>query len=272
MNHVSPRSNQYSETATACHPAYSELENLRPPGRLEGFREARVFLELPRLMLRFPELARQSRGHGQPILILPGYGAGDRSTTLLRLYLRFLGYQVYGWGGGRNKGNVAELLPRVLERLISLSQSSGQPVGIIGWSFGGYLAREAARERADVVRQVITLGTPVIGGPKYTAVARLYRRRGIDVDALAAEAESRKQTRLRTPVTAIYSRSDAIVAWQACIDRSSDNVENIEVATSHLGFGFCADVYKIVAQRLAGNRTCDRQSMPAADSGNRLHS
>jgi pimeloyl-ACP methyl ester carboxylesterase len=236
---------------TSSDPAHADLNKLQPPGRSAVFREARVVLELPRLLLRFPDLARQSRGRGQPVVILPGYGAGDGSTTLLQLYLRFLGYQVDGWGIGRNTGDVAQLLPSILKRLISVSGDAGQQLSIIGWSLGGYLAREAARERPDLVRQVITLGTPVVGGPKYTAAARAYRRRGFDVDALAAEVELRKQTRLRTPVTAIYSRADGIVAWEACIDRLAANVEHIEVRTSHLGFGFSADVYKIIARQLA---------------------
>ena len=246
--------------------AHPDHDKLQPPGHLGLFREARVFLELPRLFIRVPELARQPRGRGQPIVIVPGYGAGDGSTTLLQLYLRFLGYQVTGWGIGRNTGDVAELLPRILERLVSFSRSTGQQLSIIGWSLGGYLAREAARERPDLIRQVITLGTPVVGGPKYTAAARAYRRRGFDVDALAAEVELRKQICLRTPVMAIYSRSDGVVAWEACIDRFAANVEHREVATSHLGFGFSADVYKIIAQQLANSMTDDlSMTKPAGD-------
>jgi pimeloyl-ACP methyl ester carboxylesterase len=245
--------------------ARAELDKLQPPGRSGLFREARVLLELPRLLLCFPDLARQPRGHGQPIVIIPGYGAGDRSTTLLQLYLRFLGYQVYGWGIGRNTGDTAELLPRILKQLISLSRSTGQQLSIIGWSLGGYLAREAARDRPDLVRHVITLGTPVIGGPKYTAAARAYRRHGFDVEALAAEVELRKQVRLRTPVTAIYSRADGIVAWEACIDRFAANVDHIEVTTSHLGFGFSADVYKVIAQQLANG--ADSPSMTPTGDG-----
>jgi pimeloyl-ACP methyl ester carboxylesterase len=232
-------------------PARADLNKLQPPSRSGLIREARVFLELPRLLLHFPDLARQPRGQGQPVVILPGYGAGDGSTTLLQLYLRFLGYQVHGWGIGRNTGEAAQLLPRILKRLLSVSGNTGQQLSIIGWSLGGYLAREAARERPDLVRQVITLGTPVVGGPKYTAAARAFRRRGFDVDALAAEVELRKQVCLRTPVTAIYSRADGMVAWEACIDRLATNVEHIEVMTTHLGFGFSADVYKIIARQLA---------------------
>jgi hypothetical protein len=99
---------------------------------------------------------------------------------------------------------------------------------------------------------VITLGTPVIGGPKYTVLARSFQRRGIDVEAIAAAAEARNQISLRTPVVAIYSRQDTVVAWQACIDRNGTNIEHVEVTTSHFGFGFSPEVYKIIAQRLAG--------------------
>jgi pimeloyl-ACP methyl ester carboxylesterase len=227
------------------------IDALQPPHPSGMIREVRVLLELPRLLIRFPALARQPRGSGQPVLVLPGYGAGDGSTALLQGYLRFLGYHVRGWGRGRTHGEVQHLMPRVLKRLMSLARKSGQEVALVGWSLGGYLAREAARERPDLVQRVITLGTPVVGGPKYTVVARHFHRRGIDMDAMEAEIELRNQILLRMPVTAIYSRADAIVAWRACIDRNGSNVEHVEVRTTHLGFGFSAEVYKIIAQRLA---------------------
>jgi pimeloyl-ACP methyl ester carboxylesterase len=142
----------------------------------------------------------------------------------------------------------------VLKRVSSLAHRSKQKVHLIGWSFGGYLARELARERADLIGQVITMGTPVIGGPKYTVVARRFHRRGIDLEALAAEVEMRNRVAITIPVTALYSRRDAVVAWQACIDANAQNVEHIEVRTTHFGFGFSPEVYKIIAQRLAAAR------------------
>lgn len=229
-----------------------ENEPIEPPLPSGVLREIRGLVELPRLLLRFPDLARQPRGQGQPVLILPGYGAGDGSTAILKAYLRLLGYRARGWGLGRNTGAVSELFPRILKRLASLARRSNQEVRLIGWSLGGYLARELARERPDLVRQVITLGTPVIGGPKYTVAAASYRKRGIDIDAIAAEVEGRNGILLSTPVVAIYSRTDGFVAWQACIDRQAANVEHIEVRTTHIGFGFSPEVYKIIAQRLLG--------------------
>jgi len=228
------------------------IDALKAPQYSGILREARGLIEVARLLLRFRDLRRQPRGSGEPVLILPGYGAGDGSTVILKGYLRYLGYNAHGWGLGRNSGVIEELLPRLLKRLALLSHRSKQPVRLIGWSFGGYLAREIARERPDLVRQVITLGTPVIGGPKYTAAAQRYLKLGIDLDAIAAQVEGRKQVSLLTPVVAIYSRLDGFVAWQACIDRDAPNVEHIEVQTTHIGFGFSPDVYKIIAQRLIG--------------------
>ena len=227
------------------------LEEIVPPAPSGLFREMRGLFELPRLIFNLPALTRLPRGAGEPVLVLPGYRVGDATTVLLRNYLRFLGYRVRGIGGRKKIEEVPQLMVRVLKRLVSLSRRSGQPVQIVGWSLGGYLAREAARERPDLVHQVITLGTPVIGGPKYTVVARAMRRRGIDVDAIVAEIEMRNKIALTTPVTAIYSRIDAVVAWEACIDRDCENVEHIEVGTTHVGLGFSAEVYRIIAERLA---------------------
>jgi pimeloyl-ACP methyl ester carboxylesterase len=227
------------------------IEGLKPPPHSGLIREARVLLELARLMVRFPDLARQPHGNGEPVLVLPGYGAGDLTTALLQGYLRFLGYRVRGWGRGRNRGEVPQLLPHVLKRTTSLARRTKQGVRLIGWSFGGYLAREIARDRPELVHQVITLGTPVVGGPKYTVLARRFNRRGFDLDRIAEEIALRNKIVLRRPVTAIYSRADAIVAWAACIDHDGVDVEHIEVHTTHFGYCFSPDVYKIIAARLA---------------------
>jgi len=231
-----------------------EIEAPSPAGLL---REARGLLEFPKWLLRFPELTRQPRGAGEPVMVLPGYGANDASTAMLRAYVRYLGYAPHGWGLGRNNGQVPELLEPVIERIAALARNAGRPVELIGWSLGGYIAREAAREQPESVHQVITLGSPVVGGPKYTAVARTYRRRGFDLDAIEAEVAARYERPLSRPVTAIYSRTDSVVAWQACIDHQSPRVDHLEVETTHLGLGFSPEVYRIIARRLA------REGVPA---------
>jgi len=227
------------------------MEAIQAPSPTGLLRQARGLIELPKLLIQLPDLAKQPRGRGERVLVLPGYGASDASTAVLRAYLGLLGYRPVGWGLGRNGGDVAKLLPDVVQRLESLAREDGAPIRLIGWSLGGYLAREAARERPQAAHQVITLGSPVVGGPKYTAVAAAYRRRGVDLDAVEAAVEARNSMPLETRITAIYSRSDGIVAWQACIDRHAPNVEHVEVETSHLGLGLSAAVFRIIAAHLA---------------------
>ena len=145
-------------------------------------------------------------------------------------------------------------MPRILETLEATAHQASGPVRLVGWSLGGYLAREAARERPDLVHQVITLGSPVVGGPKYTLAAEAYRRRGVDLDKVELQVAARNAVPLRTPVVAIYSRADAVVAWEACIDDHCPGVEHVEVSTTHLGLGFSPEVFVIIARRLRAPR------------------
>jgi len=213
--------------------------------------EARGLLELPKLLLRFPDLARQPRGRGQSVLVLPGYGAGDASTAVLRAYLRFLGYRPRGWGLGRNDGEVPDLLRRVVERTEAVACAEGGAIRLIGWSLGGYLAREAARERPHVAHQVITLGSPVQGGPGATSLNRFVQlETGKSAEFMREAMRQRNRTPITVPITAIYSRSDGVVAWQAAIDDRNPTVEHIEVDGSHSGLGWNAQVYRLLARRL----------------------
>ena len=217
--------------------------------------EMRLLPDLASGLAALPALARAPRGAGEPVLVLPGYGAGDASTALLRAFLARLGYRVAGWGLGRNAGDVPKLLPRVIEAVERTAAAARRRVRLVGWSLGGVLAREAARERPRAVERVVTLGSPVVGGPKYTAVGRLYRLRGFDLDEIEREIAERHAARpIRVPIHAIYSRRDGVVAWQACLDRSSPDVEHVEVACTHSGLGIDARVLALVADRLARRR------------------
>ncbi len=227
------------------------LEAPERPGAMALAREAQALVELPRLLWNAPRLVREPRGDGAPVLVFPGFGTGDETTLLLRGYLRALGHPARGWGLGRNDGNVPELIPRVARVASEAADQAGRPVRLVGWSLGGYLAREAARECPDAVERVVTFGTPVVGGPKYTAVAPYYAEQGIDLDEIEADVAQRNAVPLRTPVTAIYSKADGVVAWAACIDRHSPDVEHVEVSSTHVGLGFSPDVYRVVARRLA---------------------
>src|SRR5262245_59597784 len=95
-------------------------------------REARAVAEAGALLWRAPELLAQPRGDGRPVLVLPGYGAGDGATWVLRPYLRRLGWDARGWGLGTNAGDAAQLVPLILERIAAAARDAGRPVHLVG--------------------------------------------------------------------------------------------------------------------------------------------
>ncbi|MDH3622691.1 MAG: alpha/beta fold hydrolase [Myxococcales bacterium] len=126
-----------------------------------------------------------------PVAVFPGFSAGDLSTFFLRRHLQGAGYRVHRWRLGINRGNVPALVPKVVARTEARFQRHEEPVALVGWSLGGVLAREVARERPDLVKCIVTLGTPVVGGPKYTSTAPFYEKvLNVDLDALERTAST----------------------------------------------------------------------------------
>jgi pimeloyl-ACP methyl ester carboxylesterase len=209
---------------------------------------------LARLPLSTIGLATLPRGNGSPVMVLPGFMTGDGSTFVLRSFLRSLNYRVHGWGMGVNRGEITRLVRDVTARVEELADHAEEPVRLVGWSLGGVVAREIARRRPELVHSIVTMGTPVVGGAKYTAAAPIYERMfGQGVDAMEAVIAANNKVPIRVPVTAIYTRSDNVVAWEACIDPDNAEIEHIEVGTTHVGLGFSPEVFRIVATRLARN-------------------
>ena len=197
-------------------------------------------------------LAMKSGRAAQPrtAILCPGFGAGPRSMRVMEAFLRRRGHRARDWGLGRNTGD-AKLLRSKLQPVVQESIAAhGQSVVLVGWSLGGYIAREYAREHPREVRKVITLGSPVIGGPRYTATAEWYRSQGHDLAAMERAVADRYAVPLRVPVTAIYSKRDGVVAWQACIDKWSPQVRHVEVSETHVGLGFAPRVLAIVAEEI----------------------
>lgn len=209
--------------------------------------DLRGLTALPRLALRWRGLGAP-RGDGQPVLVLPGFGTSDRSTAPLRAFLRRQGWAAHGWGQGVNTGKPDRHLGPLAARLEALAESG--PVRLVGWSFGGVLARAIARRAPDRVERVLTLGSPVVGGPRHTFVAGNLRRRGEDLDALAARADAHEATPLPVPVVALYTRADGVVAWQACRDPHHAHVLHEEVGGTHVGLVYEPAVLARVAHWL----------------------
>ena len=168
----------------------------------------------------------------------------------LRWYLRRLGHDARGWGRGTNEGDPERDADLVAAQVADLADRSGRPVALVGWSLGGVVAREAARQVPEHVHHVVTYGTPVIGGPTHTLGASTYgRAEAARIAALQDELD--RTDPLSVPVTAIFTRDDRVVDWRACLDHRSPDVDHVEVTSTHLGLGIDPDVWLAVARALA---------------------
>lgn len=198
------------------------------------------------------------KGDGHPVIVLPGLGTADGSTHFVRSFLTEIGYDARPWGLGRNLGpqkGMDSLLTQLSTLVREVSESSGgQQVSIIGWSLGGIYAREMAKVAPELVRQVITLGTPFKGGVGtnadflYELLSKDNSHRDPDILKKIAQPPP-------VPFTSIYSKTDGVVHWESSIELAGINIENIEIpGACHLGLGHNPISMYVIANRLNQKR------------------
>jgi pimeloyl-ACP methyl ester carboxylesterase len=229
---------------------------INPPSPLLALTEiGRAVVELGTLPLAAPLLMTAPRGDGHPVLVLPGFVTTDLSTSVLRRFLKRQGYDAHAWELGRNLGPraIGWEGEKLIARLEAIHEATGKKVSLVGWSLGGILARQLSRRRPDLVRQVISLGSPFTGDPRATNVWKAYEfltgQRLKDPGTRAQLEES--ELAPPVPSTAIFSKGDGVVAWQNCLEPATATTDNIEVNGSHCGLGVNAAVLYAVADRLA---------------------
>jgi pimeloyl-ACP methyl ester carboxylesterase len=226
---------------------------LKPPSKLLLLAEFRALGEFALGMASLPALAMAPKGDGHTVLVLPGFLTSDSSTDFMRRALRGLGLNAVGWDMGRNLGGIYGMRERLRDKVAALKRDSGQKISLVGWSLGGVYARDLAISLPDMVRGIITLGSPFSGDLRANNVGRLYDvvsgesvddADPVDVAALAGH--------LPVPATSIYSRTDGVVHWRTSQVKEHPEAENIEVVgASHLGLGFNPAVLWAVADRLS---------------------
>jgi pimeloyl-ACP methyl ester carboxylesterase len=205
-------------------------------------------------------------GDGRPVLLIPGYLAGDGSLALMTRWLRALGYRTRRAGMRVNIDCSAAVCRALEERLERMADLTGQRVSIVGQSRGGIIARAVAVRRPDLVSGIVTLGSPVRGMLNIhplvlgsigvvAALGTLRMPHLFSVRCLRGECchEFRDALRGEFPenvdYVGVYSKRDGIVSWRACLDTAA--TEMLEVASSHCGMAVHPDVYGIVGRSLA---------------------
>ena len=218
------------------------------PGELRFWPELAALLSDPRF---WSPARKRSR---QPVLLIPGFLAGDASLTVMAGWLRRRGHRVRTSGIHLNVGCSG----RDLDRLDAALTAFDEPVVIIGQSRGGTLARALAARHPDRVAALVTLGSPVLDPLAVSSsvlatirsvaflgdlgVPGLFSTACRDGDC-CAEFRSLLTAPLPegAPALALYSRTDAIVDWRACLDPAA---ECVEIDGSHCGMAVNAQVYR----------------------------
>jgi triacylglycerol lipase len=231
------------------------------------WRESRVAFEAAQL-LRSPIWRGEGiePGEGRPVLLVPGFLAGDGTLATMAKWLRANGYWTRRAGIRANVGCSQDACERIEERLEALAARTGRKVAIVGQSRGGVLARVVAARRPELVSGVVALGAPTVGmlrvhplvllqvglvGALGTSrVPGLFRMsclRGACCEPFRADLERRFPAAVR--YVCVYSRTDGIVDWRACLDGAAD--ELVEIHASHCGMAVSVQAYEQVARALA---------------------
>ena len=236
-----------ADKSTAAPPAPADI---RAPSALLLALEGRAPWEFAASVAAAPWLRKLPKGDGHRVLVLPGLAANDLTTLPMRTFLKDRGYQALAWEQGLNLGPREGVLDALRERVRALFALDGRRVSLLGWSLGGVYARELAKEMPELVRCVITLGSPFAGPPHATNAWWLFER-----VSGHPEPDAQMQAALRlappVPTTSIYSRTDGIVAWQCSLNPPGPLAENVEVHASHIGLGLNPLAMMAIVDRLA---------------------
>jgi pimeloyl-ACP methyl ester carboxylesterase len=237
--------------------------SLAPPGIVRRPHTAHTALravgELATLVRHLPTMQGHARDHdGQGVLVLPGFLAVDPLTAGLRRILEQRGYAPHGWRQGLNVGPTDRILDGLRSRIERLAAVHEEPISVIGWSLGGLYARQLAREYPELVRQVITLGSPInltLDDTHLTAVHRVFEqmKRFYSAELEEIGRSERDKTQLTVPATSIYTKTDEVVPWWTCVDSSGkpEISENIEVRGTHVGLPQNRAVVHAILHQLA---------------------
>jgi pimeloyl-ACP methyl ester carboxylesterase len=200
----------------------------------------------------------------EPVLLVPGFMAGDATLGLMRRALQQQGLRTYRSHIRANVGCTLDVAAQLEMRLESIAQRRGSKVRIVGHSLGGMLSRGVAARRPDLVSGLVTMGSPMLAPGAHhvslsASIAMLVRlsRAGfpgvMSEDCVAGSCARQSFEEGRAPLadtvdfTAIYSKRDGIVDWRACIDPLATP---LEVRASHVGMAVDPRVIAAVTQAL----------------------
>lgn len=230
--------------------------------------ELRYGAELAQLLASSEFRSVERRADAPPVMLIPGFMAGDRSLNIMRGWLRRRGHRVRSSGIRTNVGCAEQVVQRLEKRLRALADEAGEPVFLIGQSRGGSLARALTVRAPDAVCGLAMLGSPVtdslaVSTPVLRTVRWVAVLGDLGVPGLFSStckdgeccADFRVDLAGSLPkglaATAIYSHSDGIVDWRACMD---PDAHGVAVESSHCGMSVNVNVYRVLDRALQARK------------------
>src|SRR3954471_10685581 len=205
------------------------------------------------------------KGDGGPVLLIPGFLAGDSSLAVMRDWLRRIGHRPQVSGIRVNVDCSNRCLLGLERRLERIAEGAGRPVALVGHSRGGHFAKALAHRRPDLVSRAVSLGAGLdapfdISVPTKAAVAAFRELYAQTSDRVARNGCFTDTCRCRfvedfagafpedVELTSIYTREDGVVWWESCV---VPYARNVEVTGSHVGLACNRKAYRAVAEALA---------------------
>ena len=195
-------------------------------------------------------------GDGRPVLLVPGFLAGDWTMRVMHSWLGRIGYTSRLSGIVFNVQHSERLIAGLRRKVVEIEKETGSRVSLVGHSRGGLLAKVLAQRRPQIVEQVIGLGSPLADwtdlaalthhavGFVRTANELAYGRR------LNAEGRFTYDLKLApsVPTTSIYTRTDDVVNFRSCL---RPDIPAMPVWGTHNGLVVNPEVFRLVGRLLA---------------------
>ena len=208
------------------------------------------------------------KGSGEPVLLIPGFFAGDWMMATMARWLTRVGYRPHLSGIDWNVGCPGHKVELLSWRIQKIARASGMPLVLVGHSLGGMLARSIAVRHPESVRHLVMLGAPshmewrAAIRPEWWPALRFTRSLWsvFGVDAMRCGTRScgcafalpSGLSAGKIGLSSIYTRCDEVIDWRACVDSCA---QNHEVPGGHLSLPVNRHVYRLLADTLAGNHT-----------------
>lgn len=199
---------------------------------------------------------RRDVGQGAPVMTLPGFCANDDSMKQMRFNLNAAGFAAKRWKLGRNLGAKLDTMERINARVKEIADKEGRAVNLVGWSLGGIMAREYARNHPDHVASVVTMGSPFSGSLKANHAWRLYQLvAGHKIDNMPMPIDPGLKPPV--PTFALWSSRDGVIAIASARGEAHQSDVIREIDCGHLGFAFEATAIDAVIDCLIEARQAD---------------